>query len=130
MGTIKRFEDIVAWQKARELARMVYVMTREGSLSKDFGMHDQIQRAAVSVGSNIAEGFARSGNKEFLNFLWIAHGSAAEVQSQLYTILDAGYITESEFGEVYDCSRQCSALIYKLITSLKRSSVSGDKYRI
>jgi len=129
MATFKRFEDIVAWQEARELARIVYGLTRKGALAKDFGMRDQIQRAAVSVGSNIAEGFARNGNKEFLNFLWIAHGSAAEVQSQLYTILDAGYITRSEFDEVYDCSEKCSVLLYKLIQSMKKSSLHGDKYR-
>jgi len=129
MGTIKRFEEIIAWQGARELARIVYALTRGGALSKDFGMRDQIQRAAVSVGSNIAEGFARSGNREFLNFLWIAHGSAAEVQSQLYTVLDAGYITESEFDTVYDCAKHCSTLIYKLIISLKNTSYAGEKHR-
>ena len=129
MGTIKRFEEIIAWQEARGLARIVYSLTRGGVLAKDFGMRDQIQRSAVSVGSNIAEGFARSGNKEFLNFLWIAHGSAAEVQSQLYTILDAGYITETEFNAVYDCAERCSALIYKLIMTLKRTAYSGEKHR-
>ena len=130
MGTIKRFEEIVAWQEARVLARIVYGLTRGGMLSKDFGMRDQIQRAAVSVGSNIAEGFARSGNKEFLNFLWIAHGSAAEVQSQLYTIFDAGYITEAEFSAVYGCAKRCSTLVYKLIQSLKKTSYPGEKHRL
>jgi len=130
MATIRRFEDIHAWQSARELARIVYGLTRHGALSKDFGMRDQIQRAAVSVGSNIAEGFARSGNKEFLNFLWIAHGSVAEVQSQLYTILDAGYISDADFNSVYDCAKQCSILIYKLIDALKKASYAGERHRV
>ena len=72
MATIKRFEEIKVWQEARELAKMVYHATSQGGLAKDFGLKEQIQRAAVSVGSNIAEGFARNGNKEFVKFLWIA----------------------------------------------------------
>ena len=87
MATIKRFEEIRAWQQARELSRMVYSLPSHGGISKDYGLRDQLQRAAVSVGSNIAEGFARSGNREFAKFLWIAKGSAAEVQSQAYTDL-------------------------------------------
>ena len=79
MATIKRFKDIVAWQKARELVKAVYGVTRTGAFSKDWGLKDQIQRAAVSICSNIAEGFERSGNKEFANFLWIAKGSTGEV---------------------------------------------------
>ena len=92
-------------------------------------MRDQIQRAAVSVGSNIAEGFERSGNKEFAQFLWVAKGSAGEVASQLYTILDAGYISDKDFREVYECAKKCSYLIYQLIMSLKRTSISGQKYK-
>jgi len=74
MATIKRFEEIKAWQEARELAKLVYDVVREGKFAKDFGLRDQIQRAAVSVGSNIAEGFARNGNKEFVKFLWMQRG--------------------------------------------------------
>ena len=92
-------------------------------------MRDQIQRAAVSVGSNIAEGFERSGNKELSNFLWIAKGSAGEVASQLYTIFDAGYIGQDEFDEVYSCARKCSYLIYQFLDSIKHSRVDGERYR-
>lgn len=129
MATIKRFEELVAWQRARELAAKVYAFCRKGGLSKDFGMRDQIQRAAVSVGSNIAEGFERSGNKELANFFWIAKGSAGEVASQLYTILDAGYITQDEFDDVYDCARKCSYLIYQFLEFLKNSRVKGERYK-
>ena len=129
MATIKKFEDILAWQEGRKLAKMIYMITRTGALSKDFGMRDQLQRAAVSVASNIAEGFERNGNKEFIKFLWIAKGSSGEVASQLYTVLDVGYITELEFQAVYECSRHCSYLIYKLIQSLKSAPIPGERYK-
>ena len=129
MSTIKRFEEIVAWQEARKLAKMVYAVTREGAFAKDYGLRDQIQRAAVSVGSNIAEGFERSGNKEFAKFLWIAKGSSGEVISQLYTALDIGYISDAQLEELATQARHCSYLIYKLVTAVKSSSVTGDRYK-
>jgi len=129
MATIKKFEEIAAWQVARELARVVYALTKSGPLSKDFGMRDQLQRAAVSVGSNIAEGFERNGNKEFAKFLWIAKGSAGEVASQIYTAFDVGYITQAQFDEVYNLARRCSFQTYKFIVSLKSSVVSGERYK-
>ena len=129
MATIKRFEEIKAWQEARELARLVYSVTRKGSFAKDYGLKDQIQRAAVSVGSNIAEGFARNGNKEFSKFLWIAKGSAAEVQSQLYTAVDVGYLSEVDFNLVYAKAESCIILIYRFIKSLRSSPISGERYK-
>ena len=129
MSTIKKFEEIKAWQEARELAKAVYDVTRTGALSKDFGLKDQIQRASVSVASNIAEGFARNGNKEFAKFLWIAKGSAAEVQSQLYTIRDVGYISETQFQQVYDKAESCSILIYRFVKALRISDYSGERYK-
>ena len=128
MATIKRFEEIIAWQEARRLAAKIYSLCRKEALSKDFGMRDQIQRAAVSVGSNIAEGFERSGNKELANFLWIAKGSSGEVASQLYTILDAGYINQEEFDDAYACARKCSYLIYQFLDSLRDSTMKGKRY--
>jgi len=127
VSTIKKFEEIIAWQEARALAKMVYAITSRGGLAKDFGLKDQIQRAAVSVSSNIAEGFERSGNREFLNYLWIAKGSAGEVASQLYIIKDIGFISEEEFSMIYEQAHRCSYLIYKLILSMKASSLSGQK---
>ena len=130
MATIKRFEEIKAWQQARELASMVYSLTCRGGIARDFGLRDQLQRAAVSVASNIAEGFARSGNKEFSKFLWIAKGSAAEVQSQAYTARDVGYFSQEQFLQVYDKAETCSVLIFRFIKSLRNSLLSGERYKL
>jgi four helix bundle protein len=129
MATIKRFTDIVAWQKARELVKAIYGVTRTGAFSKDWGLKDQIQRAAVSICSNIAEGFERSGNKEFVNFLWIAKGSAGEVSSQLYNAKDCGYVDEATFTDLQEQIKLISAMLYNLIHSVKVSSVKGERYK-
>lgn len=100
MGTISRFEDIEAWADARLLVAEVYKETRNGSLGKDFGLRDQIQRASVSIMANIAEGFERKNSKEFAHYLRIARGSCAEVQSHLYVALDANLIDKSIFDEL------------------------------
>lgn len=118
MAGFKTFEEINAWQNARVLVRDVYGMTRSGDFSKDYGLKDQIQRASVSVCSNIAEGFERRGNKEFVNFLWIAKGSAAEVCSQLYNARDLGYITDEKFQSTYDSAKQIGGMLFNLITVL------------
>ena len=128
MATIKRFEEIKVWQEAKRLAVMVYAMTRQGTFVKDFGLRDQIQRAAVSVSSNIAEGFSRSGNREFVNFLWIAKGSVAEVQSQLHIAKEVGYVDDAHAHEIYECAEKCGVMIYKFIKSLQESNVSGVKH--
>jgi len=101
MPTIERFEDIEAWRKARELARDVYSATNAGAFARDYGLRDQIQRAAVSIMSNIAEGFERRGSVEFRRFLAIAKGSAGEVKSQLYVALDVGLIDQGTFDRLY-----------------------------
>ena len=129
MATIKRFEEIVAWQEARKLACMIYSLTSTGGFAKDFGLRDQIRRAAVSVGSNIAEGFERNGNKEFEKFLWIAKGSTGEVVSQLYTAVDVGYVTVGEVADVMEQARHCAYLIYRFIQSLKASDITGERYK-
>ncbi|MBI2175020.1 MAG: four helix bundle protein [Candidatus Omnitrophica bacterium] len=90
--TIKYFEDLEVWKEARQLARRVYQITQDTAFSRDFGLRDQIRRAAVSVMSNIAEGFERGGYQEFTQFLYVARGSCGEVRSQLYVALDQGYI--------------------------------------
>src|SRR5687768_14375003 len=97
MGVVERFEDLVAWQKARELTRLVYDATRHGAFARDFGLAGQMQRASVSIISNIAEGFERNRPGEFHQFLSTAKASCAEVRSQLYVALDAGYLDESGF---------------------------------
>lgn len=97
MATANKFEDLVAWQKARELTKAIYLLTSKDPFAKDLGLKTQIQRSAVSTMSNIAEGFERKRNNEFHQFLSIAKGSCAEVRSQLYVAFDIGYITEDQF---------------------------------
>lgn len=129
MATITRFTDIAAWQKARELVNLIYNLTRVGAFSKDWGLKDQIQRAAISICSNIAEGFERSGNKEFVNFLWIAKGSTGEVASQLYNAKDCGYIDQDAFDDMQNRLKQLSAMLYNLIQSIKSSTIKGERYK-
>jgi four helix bundle protein len=100
MATIERFEDIKAWKVARESTRLVYGLSSAGEFKRDFALRNQIRRSAISIMSNIAEGFEREGNKEFLNFLSVAKGSCAECRAQLYVALDVGYITQADFTNV------------------------------
>lgn len=111
MASITKFEDLIAWQEARTLVKMVYKLTSEGSFSKDFGMRDQIQRAAVSVMTNIAEGFDCESTAEFARFLGIARRSAVEVQSLLYAALDVEYVNRDVFNSYYEQAKKCKALI-------------------
>ena len=122
MAAFKTFEEINAWQNARALVREVYAMTGSGDFCKDYGLKDQVQRASVSICSNIAEGFERRGNKEFINFLWIAKGSVAEVCSQLHNAYDLGYITEERFKTMYDSAKQIGGMLFNLITILSSDS--------
>lgn len=122
MALIKRFEDILAWQEARKLVKDIYRITREGAFSKDFGLRDQIQRAAVSVMANIAEGFDCESHIEFARFLGIARRSAVEVQSLLYAAQDSGYINEETFKIEYAQADKAKALIGGLKKSLKPHS--------
>lgn len=121
MATFKRFEDILAWQKARQAARMVYEVTSVGRFSRDFALSGQIQRASVSIMANIAEGFGRHSDKEFANFLNIAHGSASEVQSHLYVALDLGYIDEDSFTNLYKVLDEVSRMTFALAQQLRTS---------
>ena len=121
MTTIKNFEELKAWQKARELAGYVYELTRQDKFSRDFGPRDQIQRAASSVMHNIAEGFESSSDPEFVRFLKMARRSAGEVQSQLYLALDVGYITEEERQKVYIISLEVKKLTNGRMTYLRKS---------
>ena len=123
----KRFEELVIWQKSRDFAKMIYSLARTLAFAKDYGLKDQIQRAAVSVSSNIAEGFERNGNVEFTNFLFIAKGSCGEVRSQLYIAYDLNYITQVQFEEAVSQSVELSKSIYSFIKSLKSSSYRGIK---
>lgn len=117
MAGVNRFEDLIAWQKARELANQVYRITNTGSFSRDFGLRDQIQRAAVSVMSNIAEGFERKSPADFHRFLVMAKASCGEVRSQLYLALDIGYVEQDEFDSVMKLANDTS----RIIGGLRRS---------
>jgi four helix bundle protein len=122
MALIKRFEDIISWQEARKLVREVYSITSEGAFSRDFGMRDQIQQAALSVMTNIAEGFDCESHIEFARFLGYSRRSAIEVQSLLYAGLDNGYISEETFKKEYSQADKAKALIGGLKKSLKPRS--------
>jgi four helix bundle protein len=125
---IERFEDLDCWKNARSLVNQIYSLSRKGDFSKDFGLKDQIKRASVSVLSNIAEGFERGSNNEFIQFLYIAKGSVGEVLSQLYVAMDQGYVMEKEFVKVHGLARETSKMIGGLIEYLKNSRMKGPKY--
>ena len=120
MALISKFEDIHGWQEARKLVKMVYGLTNSNAFAKDFGLRDQIQRAAVSVMTNIAEGFDCESKIEFARFLGIARRSEVEVQSLLYTALDVGYIDDSIFREHYEQAQKAKALVGGFKHSLKK----------
>ncbi len=125
---IRRFEEIRAWQEARELVKMIYQAIRDNkNFYRDFGLREQIQRASISVVSNIAEGFGRRSRKEFIQFLFVAKGSIAEVQSQLYIALDQSYITQEVFSMLYDKSEEVAKLLSGFITYLLKSSTSTQR---
>jgi four helix bundle protein len=98
---VKNFEDLQVWQDARKFVNSVYELTSEGKFQKDYGLKDQIQRAAVSIMNNISEGYERDNNKEFIKFLGYAKGSAGEVRSMFYVALDLNYISKENFDENY-----------------------------
>ena len=120
MGRVDRFEDLVAWQKARELTRQIYLLTKKEKFSRDFGLRSQIQRAAVSIMSNLAEGFERGARAEFHQFVVIAKGSCAELRSQLYVALDVGHISRKEFDQIHDLATELSRKLGGLRTSIQK----------
>ncbi len=122
MASIERFEDIEAWKEARELTRLIYAVTGDGSFSKDYGLRDQIQRAATSIMANIAEGFDGGSGREFIKFLNYALRSATEVQSHLYIALDQRYIDQQQFESLYDLSVTVKSLIAGFLRYLRSSS--------
>ena len=129
MARIECFEDIQAWQKARELVRAVYSLSDIEKFKRDYGLRDQIRRAAVSVMANIAEGFARRTSKEFINFLGFAHGSIAETQSHLYAALDQSYIAKSDFDRIYIEAEEISKMLSgfgKYLKSIPSSKTSNS----
>jgi len=124
MSTITRFEDIRAWQTARELTHRIYTLSKQGSFAHDFGLRDQIRRAAVSIMSNIAEGFESDTQTQFVRYLGYAKASAGEVRAQLYVALDVDYIDENEFNALLDLTEKCSRQLNRFIAYLRNHTES------
>ena len=126
MATIQKFEDLICWQKVRLLVASVYQALDQ---CRDYGFKDQIQRASVSVMSNIAEGFERGTRQEFVNYLFIAKGSCGEVRAQLYIAHDLGYVNSEKFKYLNSLATECSRLISSFIKSVKSSPLTGLQYK-
>lgn len=129
MAAVKDFEELAIFQKARELSKKIYPVTNKDGFKSDYRFVQQIRAAAGSIMDNIAEGFERGGNKEFLNFLYIAKGSCGEVRSQLIRANDVGYLTEEEYIELYTKCRKLSAGIMNFIKEIKASDITGAKFK-
>ena len=129
MSAIKKFEDILSWQKARELNKVVGKLIDEGKFKRSYRLIDQIEGSAGSIMDNIAEGFERSGNKEFLQFLYISKGSCGEFRSQLYRAFDRGYLNQDEFSMLYNMAIEIIIMLQKFIDCLETSKIKGPKYK-
>jgi four helix bundle protein len=129
MAAVRDFEELTIFQKARELSKKIYPVTNKDGFKSDYRFVQQIRAAAGSIMDNIAEGFERTGNKEFLNFLYIAKGSCGEVRSQLIRANDVGYLTPEEYNELYIECRKLSAGIMNFIKEIKASDITGAKYK-
>jgi len=127
--TLSNFEDLPIWQKARKLSKEVFEITNVGPFSKDFRFRDQIRASAGSIADNIAEGFEREGNKEFIQFLYIAKGSCGETRSQTYRAFDNNYINEEQLNVLIENTKNLSIDIANFIRYLKNSGIKGNKYK-
>jgi len=125
----KSFEDLAAWKLAREVTRLIYEISSTGNFCKDFALCNQIRRASISIVSNIAEGFERNGDKEFLQFLAIAKGSCGEVRAQLYVAKDQNYIDEKQFISITNKLVEASRTISGLMKYLQQSELRGSKFK-
>jgi four helix bundle protein len=129
MATIKNIEEIIAWQKARELNKVLGRHIDKGKFKTSFKLISQIEGSAGSIMDNIAEGLERSGNREFFQFLYISKGSCGEFRSQLYRAIDRNYLDQSEFDELYNMAMDTTFLLQKLINYLEQSDFKGSKYK-
>ena len=129
MATYKRFEDLEIWQLARQLCQLIFSYTLQEKFSKDFALKDQIKRSSGSIMDNIAEGFERGGNREFVNFLSIAKGSTGEVQSQLYRSKDETLISEEQFINAYNLAEEIKNKTGGFMKYLNSSEFKGMKFK-
>ncbi len=127
MAKVEKFEELIAWQKARELTRAIYKATQQEPFAKDFGLRDQIRRASVSIMSNIAEGFERGGRNEFHQFLSTAKASCAEFRSQIYVASDVGYLDKPTFDRLLSQAEEVARIVGGLRASVDRQRKSGKK---
>ena len=128
MNKVQRFEDLIAWQKARQLTRRVYELTRRGGWARDFALSSQIQRASVSIMSNIAEGFERNRPAEFHQFLSTAKASCAEVRSQIYIASDVGYLSDEDFAAILAQAEEVGRIIGGLRAAVQRRQVAAKAH--
>jgi four helix bundle protein len=120
MATVRRFEDLEAWKTARQLSANIYELSSKGTFERDFALRDQMRRAAISVLSNIAEGFESRTKALFVDFLGRAKGSAGELRAQAYVALDVGHIDQSQFSRLSDLADKCSRQISNFISYLQQ----------
>ena len=129
MSKVERFEDLRIWQLARELCQMIHKLTIKDQFSRDFKLVGQINGSSGSIMDNIAEGFERDGNKEFIQFLTFSKGSCGETRSQLYRALDYRYITPDEFDAAYRMTLEESKMLKSFIQYLKDSELKGNRFK-
>lgn len=127
--TIEKFEDLVIWQLGREFSKEIYLLTKEDCWKEDFDFRSQIRRSSGSVPDNIAEGFEREGNLEFIQFLSIAKGSCGETRSQLYRAFDRNYLTQSKVEELTKKATTLCVKIHNTMESVKKSDFRGNKFK-
>lgn len=129
MATITKIEDLLIWQEARVLVKNIFLITSKDKFSKEFFLKDQIKRSSISVMSNIAEGYGRSGNKEFIQFLYISNGSLSELKSQLYISLDFNLISNEELDNFLKDILKIENMIKSFIRKIKNSEFTGIKFK-
>jgi four helix bundle protein len=129
MSRIEKFEDLEVWKLSRALANAIYNASSIGDFARDFALRDQIRRASISVVSNIAEGFERDGDKEFIQFLYMAKGSCGEVRAQLYLAFDRAYVSEEQLSTLNRQAIEVSRMLSGLIKYLRHSQLTGKKYK-